>query len=285
MQEKQLEFSSQGTTCRGVLYRPEAAKGKLPCIIMAHGFALTHASGLLAFKQAFCDAGYAVFAFDYRSFGDSDGEPRQVMIPDREVEDYLSATRYVRTLSEVDGQRICLWGTSFAGGLVIKAAARDGNVQATISQCPLMDGIGGVMKVISYAGIGRTGPEAFLSRNDRCGALDAGHVAALRQGSRPPWRGWPDDGTRLLRWLRADPRRQRTQQGRRAHFDVPAVPQADRPCVARHLPGSPAHLRSRLDCTGERCREGRLEDAACDGQALFGRSLRRLQGRGSQGVH
>ena len=159
MQEKQLEFLSHGTTCRGVLYRPDvapdAAKNKLPCIVMAHGFALTHASGLLAFKQAFCDAGYAVFAFDYRSFGDSEGEPRQVMVPGREVDDYLSATRFVRTLSEVDGQRICLWGTSFAGGLVIKAAALDANVQATISQCPLMDGVGGVMQVIRYAGIGQ----------------------------------------------------------------------------------------------------------------------------------
>lgn len=155
MQERQLDFDSRGTTCRGVLYMPDDVSKKLPCIIMAHGFALTHASGLDAFKKAFCDAGYAVFAFDYRSFGDSTGEPRQVMVPNREVEDYLSATKFVRTVDEVDANRICLWGTSFAGGLVIKAAAKDGNVQATISQCPLMDGFGGVLRVISYAGIGQ----------------------------------------------------------------------------------------------------------------------------------
>lgn len=153
MQERQLEFSSRGTTCRGVLYLPDDGTGKRPCIVMAHGFALTHASGLLPFKKAFCAAGYAVFAFDYRSFGDSDGEPRQVMVPNREVEDYLAATRFVRTLEAVDASRICLWGTSFAGGLVINAAAHDGQVQATISQCPLMDGLGGVMRVTSYAGI------------------------------------------------------------------------------------------------------------------------------------
>lgn len=155
MQEQQLEFSSHGTTCRGVLYLPDGSTGKRPCIVMAHGFALTHASGLLPFKQAFCDAGYAVFAFDYRSFGDSDGEPRQVMVPNREVEDYLAATRFVRTLEAVDASRICLWGTSFAGGLVIKSAALDGHVQATISQCPLVDGLGGVLRVMSYAGIGQ----------------------------------------------------------------------------------------------------------------------------------
>lgn len=155
MKESVLEYLSDKTICRGSLYLPDVTNERLLCIVMGHGFALTHASGLLPFKEAFCNAGYAVFAFDYRSFGDSDGEPRQVMIPHREVEDYLAALKFVRTLDNVDPQRICLWGTSFAGGLVTIAAARDGNVQATISQCPLMDGVAGVFKLIDYAGIGQ----------------------------------------------------------------------------------------------------------------------------------
>lgn len=185
MQEKQLEFLSHATVCRGVLYLPDNATGKLPCIIMAHGFALTHASGLQPFKQAFCDAGYLVFAFDYRSFGDSDGEPRQVMVPNRQVGDYLSALKFMRTRAEVDASRICLWGTSFSGGLVIKAAARDGNVQATISQCPLMDGLGGVFGMIKYAGIGQALRLSFHATIDVLRALLSMSPSYIKAANHP----------------------------------------------------------------------------------------------------
>lgn len=153
MIEMPLEFQSQSITCRGVLYTPDADSRNLPCIVMAHGFGLTHASGLAPFKEAFCQAGYAVFAFDYRHFGESDGQPRQTLSPRKEVADWLAALSFARKLDRIDGSRICLWGTSFSGGLVIAAAAKDGNVQCTISQCPMMDGLASLLGVIGYAGI------------------------------------------------------------------------------------------------------------------------------------
>ena len=48
---------------------------------MAHGFGLMRAAGLWPFAERFVAAGYAVHLFDYRGFGDSDGEPRQVGQP------------------------------------------------------------------------------------------------------------------------------------------------------------------------------------------------------------
>lgn len=153
MIETPLEFPSHGTTCRGVLYTPDADSKNLPCVVMAHGFGLTHASGLAPFKEAFCNAGYAVFAFDYRHFGDSDGQPRQTLSPRKEVADWLSALNFARQLDRIDGSRICLWGTSFSGGLVMAAAAKDGSVQCTISQCPMVDGLASLLGVIGYAGL------------------------------------------------------------------------------------------------------------------------------------
>lgn len=153
MIETPLEFPSHGTTCRGVLYTPNADSRNLPCVVMAHGFGLTHASGLAPFKEAFCNAGYAVFAFDYRHFGESDGQPRQTLSPRKEVADWLAALSFARQLDRIDGSRICLWGTSFSGGLVIAAAAKDGSVQCTISQCPMVDGLASLLGVIGYAGV------------------------------------------------------------------------------------------------------------------------------------
>lgn len=150
-----LEFSSGGVTCRGYYYRPDNVDADLPCIVMAHGFGATRDCGITPFAEAFRDAGYAVFLFDYRHFGASGGEPRQLLSPAREVDDWLAALAFVRALDGIDGKRICLWGTSFSGGLVTVAAARDGNVQCVIAQCPMMDGLSSVLAVIGYAGVGQ----------------------------------------------------------------------------------------------------------------------------------
>lgn len=155
MQREDLSFDSQGVTCRGYLYRPANATKDVPCIVMGHGFAATRDAGLAPFAEAFAAAGYAAFIFDYRHFGDSAGEPRQLLVPSREIQDWLAAISFARTLKGIDADAIALWGTSFGGGLVTSAAARDGKVQAIIAQCPMMDGAASVQAVIGYAGIGQ----------------------------------------------------------------------------------------------------------------------------------
>ena len=148
-----LAFTSHGVTCKGYLYMPSEAKGPVPCVIMGHGFAATRECGIAPFAEAFANAGYAAFMFDYPHFGASGGETRQVLVPSRGVEDWLSAIAFVRKLDGIKADAIALWGTSFGGGLVTVAAARDGNVQAIIAQCPMMDGLASVFEVIRYAGI------------------------------------------------------------------------------------------------------------------------------------
>ncbi|MCH8544997.1 MAG: alpha/beta hydrolase [Alcanivorax sp.] len=152
MQPQDLSFDSHGITCRGYFYTG-VGQGPRPCIIMGHGFAATRDCGLAPFAEAFAAAGYSVFVFDYRHFGASGGEPRQVLVPAREVEDWLAALAFVRGLAGVRSDAICLWGTSFGGGLVTVAAARDGNVQAVIAQCPMMDGLASVQAALGYGGL------------------------------------------------------------------------------------------------------------------------------------
>lgn len=129
------DFVSQGTKCAGWLYMP-AAKENPPVVIMAHGLSGERAFGLPDFAERFAAEGMAVFLFDYRTFGDSDGKPRNKVDPIAHGEDYDAAIAHVRALDGVDTSRIGLWGTSFSGAHVICAAARDGNIAATISQVP-----------------------------------------------------------------------------------------------------------------------------------------------------
>ena len=75
-------------------------------------------------------------AFDYRHFGASEGEPRQLLSIAGQQEDYHAAIAFARSQEGIDPERIVLWGTSFSGGHVVPVAVADGRVAAVISQVP-----------------------------------------------------------------------------------------------------------------------------------------------------
>ena len=158
MHERQdIEFNSRGTTCRGWYYpaRSEGFRGPdgTPCVVMAHGLGGTRDAGLEPYAERFADAGLAVLLFDYRHFGASDGEPRQLLSVRRQLRDWATAVRVARSLPEIDAERIALWGSSFSGGHVIAAAAADGRVAAVTAQGPMMDGLAAVTNAVSYGGL------------------------------------------------------------------------------------------------------------------------------------
>jgi alpha/beta superfamily hydrolase len=96
--------------------------------------------GLHQYAASFVTGGLAALVFDYRTFGGSDGEPRQWVSPSRHVQDWQSAVDYVKQqlYGQVDCSRMCLWGTSFAGGHVLVTAANNtANVVAVVSQVRL----------------------------------------------------------------------------------------------------------------------------------------------------
>jgi pimeloyl-ACP methyl ester carboxylesterase len=103
---------------------------------MAHGFGGVRELRLDAFAERFVAAGYTCLVFDYRSFGASEGEPRQILDIAAQHADWAAAIAHARTLEGVDPDRIILWGTSFGGGHVLVAGARDPRVAAVVAQVP-----------------------------------------------------------------------------------------------------------------------------------------------------
>ncbi|MET0199520.1 MAG: alpha/beta fold hydrolase [Rhodococcus fascians] len=144
----EASFTSDGIRCAATIFRPqEASATTLPAIVMAHGFGTPRAMRLYAFAERFAAAGYIVCVFDYRHFGDSDGEPRQLLDIPRQLADWRAAVDYARTLDGVDPSRIVGWGTSFAGGHVLTLAGTGVEFAAVIAQVPHIDGIAAVRAV------------------------------------------------------------------------------------------------------------------------------------------
>lgn len=129
-----VAFDSGGTRCAARLYR-SAEDGPRPGVVLGHGFTGTQ-DQLAAYAQAFADRGLAALTFDYRHFGDSGGEPRQVVDVAEQLEDWRAAVRAARSLPEIDPQAVSLWGSSFSGGHVLRLAAEDPRIRAVVAQVP-----------------------------------------------------------------------------------------------------------------------------------------------------
>jgi pimeloyl-ACP methyl ester carboxylesterase len=142
-----MRIPSHGEQLAAYVYRPDQTSGDAPCVVMAHGFSATRDDGLPAYAEAFRDAGFVVVVFDYRHFGASTGEPRQLLDIARQHDDYRAVIDWARGLDGVDPERIVLWGSSFSGGHVLAVAATDPRIAAVISQVPFTDSIPTLMAV------------------------------------------------------------------------------------------------------------------------------------------
>jgi dienelactone hydrolase len=152
---------SEGTRVAAEVYSLRSLAGKkLPTVILCHGWGGL-ARDLRPEALAFARAGYLAVAFDYRGWGASDarlilgGRPpfdgthrplkaevkavREVVDPLDQTTDLLNVIHWVQDEPECDTGRIGLWGSSYSGGHVVYAAARDPRVKALVAQVPALD--------------------------------------------------------------------------------------------------------------------------------------------------
>ncbi|PHS06661.1 MAG: hypothetical protein COA78_14065 [Blastopirellula sp.] len=155
---RRANILSEGTRMAAEVFSREDSKGKLPTILMSHGWGGT-AEGLRPDAIVFAKAGYLVVTFDYRGWGNSDSrlissstpiekdgkliaeviEVQGVVDPIDQTTDILNAIHWVQGEEQCDIDRIGIWGSSFSGGHVVYVAARDPRVKAFVSQVGSMD--------------------------------------------------------------------------------------------------------------------------------------------------
>ena len=140
-----VTFHSSGVECSAWRFRAAddslASDAGRPVVVMAHGLGGTKDSGLESFAAGLAAGGVDVFAFDYRGFGTSGGEPRQVASAAMQQDDYRAALTAAGALPGVDPARLVLWGVSLAGGHVLAVGADRPDVAAIVALTPLVDGV------------------------------------------------------------------------------------------------------------------------------------------------
>ncbi len=184
-ERRELFFPSGADRCHAWLYLPEGATEATPApvLVMGHGLGAIKEMRLAAFAERFQAEGYACLVFDYRHFGESGGEPRELLSIPRQREDWRSAVAFARTLPEVNPRSVVAWGTSFGGGHAIVTAADDPSIAASIAQCPFTDGLASLTKI----------PPKAAARLTRAAVRDLLAAATRREPVRVPVAARPGD--------------------------------------------------------------------------------------------
>lgn len=119
----------------GNLYLPPAYDGsrKYPAIVVAHpwGGVKEQTAGLYA--QQLARKGFVTLAFDASHYGESGGEPRDLEAPIDRVQDIRSAVGFLKTLPQVDANRIGSMGVCAGGGYALHESQTDPRVKAVAS--------------------------------------------------------------------------------------------------------------------------------------------------------
>ncbi|PIB00849.1 hypothetical protein CB0940_01946 [Cercospora beticola] len=141
--QQRVTFPSANTQIVGYHYKPSRQNNNArpaPAVIIAHGLGGLQSSRLQPYAERFSQAGYHALTFDYRYWGESSGQPRNLIDVPSQQSDYEAAIAYLQTLPGVDGKRIVLWGTSLSGGHVLQLGARRPDLAAVIVQAPHVNG-------------------------------------------------------------------------------------------------------------------------------------------------
>ncbi|KAG2142362.1 Alpha/Beta hydrolase protein [Suillus clintonianus] len=121
-------------------YRP-AGNGPHPVVIAGPGLTATKDAGLAAFGERWArDAGWASLIFDYRGFGDSEGEPRNVVDFESQLQDYQSVMSWARSRpQDFLADRIVVMGSAASGLQVAELVVNDGALAGGMAHCPILD--------------------------------------------------------------------------------------------------------------------------------------------------
>ena len=85
------------------------------------------------YAQHLAKKGFITLAFDFRNFGESEGEPRFYESPSLKSEDIKNAVTYLENLSEVDNTKIGAFGVCAGSMYTLMAASEDKRIKSVVT--------------------------------------------------------------------------------------------------------------------------------------------------------
>ncbi|MBL8910588.1 MAG: alpha/beta fold hydrolase [Archangium sp.] len=133
-----VSFFSHGARVSGLLRIPEGT-GPFPAVVMCAGMTLTQDVWLQPNAEWLVARGFATLSFDYRGFGESEGQPRCRLVPPMQVDDVRAALTFLETVPQIDAKRLALFGVSLGASIAVATAGVDARAKATVAVAGPMD--------------------------------------------------------------------------------------------------------------------------------------------------
>ena len=136
VKQQSVSFPSEGATLKGVLYTPEYPSGRLPGIVVTGTWTSVKEQMANRYAQWLASEGFATLSFDFRGYGESEGEPRDFESPDLKVEDIHNAFSFLQTRPEVNPRQLGALGICASAGYTLINTVQDARVKSLALVAP-----------------------------------------------------------------------------------------------------------------------------------------------------
>jgi uncharacterized protein len=133
-----VHFSAQGNKLAGVLYfRPTKNPTSLPpAIIVTGSFTSVKEQMPARYAPLLAEAGFAALIFDFRGYGESEGQPREVESPALKAADIRAAVAFLQSNGGVDARRIGVLAICASAGPAALAAQDEPAIRSLVLVAP-----------------------------------------------------------------------------------------------------------------------------------------------------
>jgi uncharacterized protein len=125
-----LTFQSEGETLVGNLFMPPRERRPSGVVVAVGPLTSVKEQAAGTYAQAMAERGFAALAFDYRYFGESEGEPRQFENPKANIEDIKNAGTALLADDRLANLPLLGLGVCFGAGPMVRAVAEDPRFRA-----------------------------------------------------------------------------------------------------------------------------------------------------------
>lgn len=131
-----VTFDSAGDTLVGTLHRPHGAAERLPGIVVTGTWTSVKEQMAERYAQRLAGEGFAALAFDFRTYGESGGTPRNLESAAMKSADIHAAVGFLVSRPEINGDGVGALGICASAGYTVQNTVVDNRVKALALVAP-----------------------------------------------------------------------------------------------------------------------------------------------------
>lgn len=132
---EKISFESEGVKLVGILYFPKDfdSSKTYPGIVVSGSWTTVKEQMAGLYAKRLAEKGFITLAFDFRNFGESEGEPRFYESPALKKIDIKNAVSFLELRPEVDNSKIGAFGVCAGAMYTLMAASEDDRIKSVVT--------------------------------------------------------------------------------------------------------------------------------------------------------